>query len=92
MNIDLHLHTNNSDGDDSTKEIIQKAKDLDISLISITDHDTVNAYDDLKDIDTMGIKIIPAVELSCAYESEMRDILGYNIDIEKMRKILKSLE
>ena len=92
MNIDLHLHTNNSDGDDSTKEIIQKAKDLDISLISITDHDTVNAYDDLKDIDTMGIKIIPAVELSCAYESEMRDILGYNIDIKKMRKILKSLE
>ena len=92
MNIDLHLHTNNSDGDDSTKEIIQKAKDLDISLMSITDHDTVNAYDDLKDIDTMGIKIIPAVELSCAYESEMRDILGYNIDIEKMRKILKSLE
>ncbi len=92
MNIDLHLHTNNSDGDDSTKEIIRKAKNLDIDLISITDHDTVNAYDDLKEIDTMGIKIIPAVELSCAYESEMRDILGYNINIEKMRKILKSLE
>lgn len=92
MNIDLHLHTNNSDGDDSTKEIIQKAKNLNIGLISITDHDTVNAYDDLKKIDTTGIKIIPAVELSCAYESEMRDILGYNIDIEKMRKILKDLE
>ena len=29
MNIDLHLHTSNSDGDDSTKEIIQKSKDLD---------------------------------------------------------------
>ncbi len=92
MNIDLHLHTSNSDGDDSTKEIIQKAKELDIKLISITDHDTVNAYDDLKEIDTNGIKIIPAVELSCTYESEMRDILGYNIDIDKMRDILKSLE
>ena len=63
MNIDLHIHTNNSDGDDSTKEIIKKTRDNDIELISITDHDTVMAYDDLKYINTDGIKIIPAVEL-----------------------------
>ena len=92
MNIDLHIHTDNSDGDDSTKEIIRKTRDNDIKLISITDHDTVKAYDDLKYINTDGIKIIPAVELSCAYNHEMRDILGYDIDLEKMKKILKRYE
>lgn len=89
MNIDLHLHTNNSDGDDSTKDIIRKAKEMDIEIISLVDHDTINAYDDLKDIDTKDIKIVPAVELSCSYDYEMRDMLGYYIDIEKMRHIIK---
>jgi len=92
MNIDLHLHTNCSDGDDSVETIISKAKHHDIKLISITDHDTVAAYDTLKKIDTSGIKIIPAVELSCAYNREMRDILGYDIDLYKMKKILKKYE
>ena len=92
MNIDLHIHTNQSDGSYSVEDIIQMARGLDISLISIIDHDTVAAYDILKNMDLTGFTMIPGVELSSVYEAEPRDILGYGIDLERMRRILKKKE
>ena len=46
--IDLHIHTRNSDGSDTTEEILKKCKDLNLEYISITDHDTCEAYNDIK--------------------------------------------
>ena len=42
--IDLHLHTNHSDGTDTVTELLEKAEQLKLEIISITDHDTVEAY------------------------------------------------
>ena len=42
--IDLHLHTNYSDGTDTVSELLEKAEQQKIEVISITDHDTVRAY------------------------------------------------
>jgi predicted metal-dependent phosphoesterase TrpH len=89
--IDLHIHTTNSDGTDSVEEILKKAEKLNLEYISITDHDTCNGYDDLKKIDVPKIysgKIIPGIELKCAYKKRTIEILGYNINIEKMKKWL----
>ena len=39
--VDMHIHTNNSDGQYTTKEIVQKLKKLDTEIFSITDHETL---------------------------------------------------
>ena len=49
--IDMHIHTNNSDGTDSVKELLEKAENLKLKYISITDHDTCKSYEELKNID-----------------------------------------
>ena len=45
--IDLHIHTTNSDGEFTTEEILKKAQEKGLEIIAITDHDNINAYDDL---------------------------------------------
>ena len=48
--IDLHMHTNNSDGTDTVIELLQKAEENNLELISITDHNTVKGYFELENI------------------------------------------
>lgn len=44
--IDLHIHTNKSDGFLAPKEVIDEAIKNEVSAIAIADHDTIDAYDD----------------------------------------------
>lgn len=44
--IDLHIHTNVSDGAFSPKEVIDEAVRNNVSVIAISDHDTVDAYNE----------------------------------------------
>lgn len=78
--IDMHTHTNYSDGEYSPKELINLAKEQNIKLISITDHDTLEG---LKNIpkNTKGIKVIKGIELTAKVPKGRMHILGYNIDI-----------
>ena len=41
--IDLHIHSNNSDGSDSVEQILKKAEEQRLECISITDHDNCDA-------------------------------------------------
>ena len=93
--IDLHIHTNKSDGLLSPKEIIDVAKRNHVQTIAIADHDTVDAYTDelynyAKDND---IELISAVEISTKTKKCGIHVLGYNIDtsseylIESLKKI-----
>ena len=63
MSIDLHLHSENSDGTDSPETIIQKAVDLQLEAISITDHEYLTKVSVNQDIE-----IISGVEVSVAWE------------------------
>ena len=54
---DLHCHTTYSDGSFTPKELIKLACDQNLAGISITDHDTFQAYFKAKD---EGIALIPA--------------------------------
>lgn len=47
--IDLHMHTNNSDGSDTTEELIKKAEKLQLKYISITDHDNCQAHEEIRE-------------------------------------------
>ena len=81
--IDLHIHTNCSDGDNSIYEVIDMAINNKLDMISITDHDTIGAYEEelfdyAKD---NNIKIIPGVEISTKNDKCGIHVLGYNIDL-----------
>lgn len=81
--IDLHTHTNFSDGELSPNELIKKAKENGISIISITDHDTIEGYKNIVyNEDTKGIKIISGIELSAKTDKGRMHILGYNFNID----------
>lgn len=80
--IDLHIHSNNSDGSDSIKEIVEKANKLDLKAISITDHNKVGAYFsfNLKQLKRFNGQIITGVELSTSYKGIAIEILAYNFN------------
>ena len=81
--IDLHIHSTCSDGVLSPKEIIDKAIQNGVSIISITDHDTIDAYnDELHEYAKMkNIKLINGVEISAKVGKATIHVLGYNFDI-----------
>ena len=89
--IDLHIHTNNSDGSESVMEILKRAEKHNLSYISITDHESINGHLELKNIDIKEYysgRIIPGVELKNYYKDRVIDILAYNIDIDKFNEYL----
>ena len=89
MKMDLHIHTNCSDGDLSPFEIIDIAKINGVNTISITDHDTIEAYNDelFNYAKKNNIKLIVGVEISTKYNKTGIHILGYNFDLNN--KVLK---
>jgi len=90
--IDLHIHTNISDGALTPKEIIDKAKNHGVSILSICDHDTIDAYNDelYKYAKLNNIKIINGVEISTKINKAGVHVLGYNFDL-KNEELIKKL-
>lgn len=80
--IDLHIHTNFSDGAFSPKEVVDEAVKNGVSVIAIADHDTIDAYnDELYDYAKQkNIKLIDAVEISTKIDKAGIHVLGYNFD------------
>lgn len=90
--IDLHTHTKHSDGSSSTEELLKEAQKAGVKILSITDHDSITAYYDLKDYSTRTLfngRIITGVEITTIYKGEVIEILGYNFDIKKMQEQLQ---
>jgi len=78
---DLHLHTNASDGTYGPSELVEAAAKLGFSAIAIADHDTVIGLDEaIERGKTIGLEVIPAVELSTNLDALEIHILGYFID------------
>ncbi|MBN1646870.1 MAG: PHP domain-containing protein [Spirochaetales bacterium] len=79
--IDLHTHSNCSDGILSPVHLVQKAHESGISHLALTDHDTVSgsaaaATEAVK----FGMVFIPGIEISAAYGAGEIHILGLGID------------
>ena len=90
-NIDLHIHTNYSDGTFTPKEIVDLAKKNNMKVLSFTDHDTIKGVKEgIEYAKKAGIKVIPGVELSTFSVMEIH-ILGYNFDINNT-KLIETLE
>lgn len=85
--VDLHIHTDHSDGKNTPKEMIKAFKDLGFKKIAITDHNVISAYKNLEYPEDM--EIIKGVEFDCWDGYVFMHILGYNIDLDnpKLNKI-----
>jgi predicted metal-dependent phosphoesterase TrpH len=87
MKIDLHIHTSTgSDGNLSVEEVIREASQRNLDLISITDHDSIEAQDRAIALSReYGIAYITGVELNVTFNYPGRsvslDFLGYRFDI-----------
>jgi predicted metal-dependent phosphoesterase TrpH len=63
--IDLHAHTNHSDGKDTPTELVQNAAKVGIKILAITDHDTVSGWDEaITAAQSLGLGLIPGIEVS----------------------------
>lgn len=81
--IDLHIHTTKSDGALTPKEVIDEAYRNGVSVIAITDHDTIESYNEeiFKYAEDKNIKIISGVEISTKIKKCGIHVLGYNFDL-----------
>lgn len=92
--IDLHMHTKYSDGTDDIISILKKAEEKNLDYISITDHNTVDAYQALENIDVSQYysgKIIVGVELNTKILGIPIEILGYHFDYKLMQERISAI-
>lgn len=86
MRVDLHTHTDASDGCDTARSLLQAAQAAQIKILAVTDHDSIgNVAEAVQLAPAYGIKLVPGVEISCTAEGKDYHILGYNINWENKR-------
>ncbi|MFR5683195.1 MAG: PHP domain-containing protein [Clostridia bacterium] len=93
--IDLHIHSTVSDGELTPSQIIDKACQLKLNAISITDHDTVGGLQEAIEYSrTKNIEVIPGIELDTSIKYGKMHILGYYIDYNstELKKILNIIK
>jgi len=89
--IDLHTHTIYSDGTDTVVEILQKAEKIGLKCLSITDHSSCGAYEEIDNMDVSKYysgKIIRGCELFTTIDKGVIELLGYNVDTDLLNKVL----
>lgn len=80
--IDLHVHSNASDGTLTPTRLVAEAKKAGLSAFALTDHDTTDGVAEAKAAaEAAGIELVPGVELSTEYEGKEIHVLGLYIDI-----------
>ena len=80
--IDLHLHTSFSDGIFTPEQVANAASEMNLSAISLTDHDTIEGCSHLAEhCKKKGIEFISGTELSVDIEGNEMHLLGYFLDI-----------
>ncbi len=80
MNVDLHCHTNISDGALTPEALIDLAIEREIDMLSITDHDTLAAYQAIEKTPT-SLRIISGIEFSSQWRKSGVHIVGLNLDM-----------
>ncbi|MEP6783492.1 MAG: PHP domain-containing protein [Acidobacteriota bacterium] len=89
--IDLHMHTTASDGRLTPAELVGRAAAAGLTTISVTDHDTVAAIDEVTAAaESAGIRVIPGIEITSVDSGRDVHMLGYLFD-QSSEKLLELL-
>ncbi len=81
MLVDLHIHTNASDGTWDRHELIERLLENNIGLFSITDHDTIeNSRAIIDELQRYNLKFTIGVEISCTYMNKTYHVTAYSFD------------
>lgn len=93
MKVDLHMHTDASDGTWDVVELKKELMENKINIFSITDHDSIDNIKNMKNIlkGSDSLVFIPGTELTCQYEGREYHLTLYNFDIdnEDLLKLIK---
>lgn len=94
MKIDLHSHSTHSDGTLTPSELLNLAKNNNIEVLAITDHDDIEGSKKLVESNHQGITVYSGVELNAKVDKGQMHILGYNIDLydKKLNERLRELK
>lgn len=81
MRADLHIHTFYSDGTMSPEEVVKVAKARGLEAIAITDHNKINAWEQLNKAAVQeGIIPIKGCEINCKYKGKVLHLLAYGFE------------
>ncbi|TDD87019.1 PHP domain-containing protein [Actinomadura darangshiensis] len=80
MRIDLHCHSDASDGTRPPAEVVRRARENGVDVVALTDHDTVAGWDEAAAALPDGLTLVPGIELSCAWDGRSLHLLGYLFD------------
>lgn len=91
--VDLHTHSIYSDGSKTPEEIAATAKESNVGIIALTDHDNIDGSKKLVALKEPDIYVYSGVELTAKVPKGRLHILGYNIDLEnpELNKRLKEM-
>ena len=81
--IDLHTHSNISDGTDSPSQLLTKAGRQGLDVIALCDHDTFDGLTEANECaNVVGVELIAGIEMSCkASDGSSAHLLGYGCDV-----------
>ncbi|MGI3785113.1 MAG: PHP domain-containing protein [Janthinobacterium lividum] len=83
MRIDLHTHSNVSDGTDTPAELVVAAHEAGLDVVALTDHDTFDGLDRAVAAGREhGVEVVRGMELSCMRQGQSVHLLAYGADPE----------
>ncbi|WP_018156713.1 PHP domain-containing protein [Demetria terragena] len=78
MRIDLHTHSTASDGTQSPAEVIRSASEAGLDVVALTDHDSTRGWAAAEEAArSLGIAVVPGIEISCAIRNISVHLLAY---------------
>ena len=83
--MDMHIHSLNSDGTYTLKEIIDKAKSNSVNVLSVTDHNCLDAHLSSDVFVPEGLILIPGVEIDAVYKGRNYHVLGFGVDVHDVK-------
>ncbi len=92
MRIDLHTHSDRSDGTLSPREVVLAARDAGLDVLGLTDHDTAEGWAEAREAALeVGLELMPGMEISCELAGRSVHLLAYFVDPghEPLREALR---
>jgi predicted metal-dependent phosphoesterase TrpH len=80
MRIDLHSHSDASDGTEPPAEVVRRAGEAGLDVLALTDHDTLAGLPAAAAALPAGLTLVPGMELSCRREGMSIHLLAYLFD------------